>query len=220
MKNLHDLVTKKIRLPSPPVIAMRIIDMVRQDHFSFEDIGDIIRTDPALAARILRVANSPYYTLGQKIASIEMALLVLGTNVVKNIALSVVIWSATKQDGKNFDFDLYWRRAVTAAVAADLTSAAVGLNDPDIFVPALLQDIGVLIFIASCPGDYHLVLNAKTATQKPLSEMERHFFGFDHQQLGAVLLESWHLPEEIYLPILYHHNNDKLPDKHRSRIEI
>ena len=221
MKNTHDLIAGKIRLPSPPAIAIRILDAVRRDDLSFADLGCIIKSDPALMAQILKVANSPYYNCSQKVTSIETALSILGTNAVKNIALSVVLFSGLKKKVDNgFDFELFWRRAVSAAVAAELTAALVGLPDPEIFVTALLQDIGVILFYASCPEDYQLVLNAKFATMQPLNEVEQHFFGFDHQQLGAELLESWHLPEDIHVPILYHHSNDQVPERYRKQVDI
>jgi diguanylate cyclase (GGDEF)-like protein len=221
VNNHLDLISGAIRLPSPPAIAIRILDMVRKDDFSLRDLARIIESDPALLAKILKVANSPYYKCAGKIANIEKALSVLGTHAVKNIALSFVICSDMKvMDDKGFDIDLYWRRAITAAVAAELTAALLGKRSPDIFVSALLQDIGVILFWLSCQEKYHLVMNENLVAPGHLHEIERHCFGFDHPELGAELLKSWQLPEAVYMPILYHHRNEHVPDQYRCEAEI
>jgi diguanylate cyclase (GGDEF)-like protein len=195
--------------------------MVRKDDFSFSDLAQIIEADPALVAKILKVANSSYYNFARKVTSIEMALSVLGTHAVKNIALSFVICSDTKTEVDNgFNFDLYWRRAITAAVAADLTAALVGFRSPDIFVTALLQDIGIIVFNASLPEHYQLTMNENLASPAPLYEIEQHCFGFGHHELGAELLCSWQIPDVICMPIRYQHRHDPIPDQYRMQVEI
>lgn len=221
MKTISELISKKIRLPSPPAIAIRILDMVRKDDFSFGDLAQIIESDPALVARILKMANSSYYNFPRKVTGIEMALSVLGTHAVKNIALSFVICSKLKTTVDNgFNFDLYWRRAITSAVAADLTAALVGLRSPDVFVTALLQDIGVIVFNTAFPEHYQLTMNENLASPAPLYEIEQQCFGFGHHDLGAELLLSWQIPEEICMPIRYHHRQDAIPDEYRAQVEI
>jgi diguanylate cyclase (GGDEF)-like protein len=221
MNNIHELMGKKIRLPSPPAIAIKILDMVRKDDFSFRDLAQIIESDPALVAKVLKVANSPYYNVTRKVDNIDMALSVLGTHAVKNIALSFVICSDMKASGESgFDFDLYWRRAITAAVAAELTAALVGMKSHDIFVTALLQDIGIIVLFSSCPEEYQLVMKENIAGKGPLYEIEKECFGFDHQELGSELLSQWHIPESIYIPIKYHHRDDSIPDEYRRQVEV
>ncbi len=221
MINIQELISEKIRLPSPPAIAIRILDMVRKDDFSFSDLAQIIESDPALVAKILKVANSSYYNFARKVTSIEMALSVLGTHAVKNIALSFVICSDIKRRVENgFNFDLYWRRAITSAVAADLTAALVGFRSPDVFVTALLQDIGIIVFNASFPEHYQLTMNENLASPAPLYELEEHCYGFGHHELGAELLLRWQLPEGICIPIRYHHRLDPVPEQYRKQVEI
>ncbi|HTY20306.1 MAG TPA: HDOD domain-containing protein, partial [Geobacteraceae bacterium] len=74
MSNIRELMAGKIRLPSPPAIAIKILDMVRRDDFSFKELAQIIESDPALVAKILRVANSPYYNFNRRVDNIDMAL--------------------------------------------------------------------------------------------------------------------------------------------------
>jgi len=221
MGSIRELMEKKIRLPSPPAIAIKILDMVRKDDFSFRELAQIIESDPALVAKVLKVANSPYYNFTRKVDNIDMALSVLGTHAVKNIALSFVICSDMKTTKENgFDFDLFWRRAITAAVAADLTAALVGMSSQDIFVTALLQDIGIIVLFSSCPEEYQLVMKENIACKGPISEIEKRCFGFDHQELGAELLSQWRIPEGIFIPIKHHHGNGPVPEDYRMQVEI
>jgi diguanylate cyclase (GGDEF)-like protein len=209
---------RNVKLPSPPVIAVRILEAVRKEDTSFEDLAKIIASDPALTAKILRVANSSFYSVSQKVHSIQKALSILGTNTLKNLALSFVI--AKEMHGLSeggFDFDFFWRRSITAAVAANLLTTALGEKGDMLFVPAMLQDIGIIIMYLSNKDDYLKVLDEKRASGQHISSVEKRIFGFDHQEIGAEVLKSWGLPENIYQPIQYHHMEKQIPEKYRSQ---
>jgi diguanylate cyclase (GGDEF)-like protein len=119
-----------------------------------------------------------------------------------------------------FDLDMFWRRAITAAVAADLTAELVGLRSQDIFVSGLLQDIGVIIFQTSLPTEYCAVMKENVTGQESLHEIENRYFGFNHHELGAELLSSWHLPESIFQPILFQHRDKQIPEQYRKQTEV
>ncbi len=215
MGRLAELNKDGIQLPSPPAIAVRILETVKKEEASYGELARIISADPALTAKVLKISNSTFYGLPHKITTIEKALSVLGVEVLKNIALSFVISKETRgKEGEGFDFDYFWKRAVTTAVGAELTAKLLRCKNDDIFVCSLLQDIGVLIMYYCRPHDYLRVLDAKKASGKPVFEEERRGFGFDHQEIGAELLESWGLPEHIYAPIRHHHDGD-LPEEYR-----
>jgi diguanylate cyclase (GGDEF)-like protein len=221
LDKIKELITSKLRIPSPPAIAIKILNMIRKDDFTFKDLAAIIESDPALVAKILKVANSSYYSSTRKVTNIETALSVLGSHAVKNIALSfVIINDLSSKENDYFDLDIFWRRAITSAVAAELAAELVGLRSQDIFVSALLQDIGVVIFQTSLPNEYRTVMKENLTGQEPLHKIEERYFGFNHHELGAELLNNWHLPESIYLPILYQHGSAPIPEQHRKQKEI
>src|SRR5512140_2775894 len=129
-ERLQQLITDQLSLPSPPAIAVQILNAVQRDDVSLHDLARIISADPALTAKLLRVANSSFYSLPNQITSIERALTVLGTNVIKNIALSFAIAGdlrGSEQGG--FDFNYFWRRSVTSAVAAELLTSLLQRKD-------------------------------------------------------------------------------------------
>lgn len=213
-----DLIKNQIHLPSPPAIAVKILNTVQNAECSMADLETIISADPALTSKLLRIANSAIYALPNKIGNINRALSILGTNLIKNIALSFVITGEMQSNNdSSFDFDYFWRRSVTAAVAAELTLKLINKKDDDIFVAGLLQDIGVLVLFLSKGKEYNAILKHSLANEgKSLTQKENEFFQFDHQQVGCLVLESWNIPESITVPTRCHHEPDLAPDAHRQ----
>ena len=206
-----------IQIPSPPLIAIRILEAVKKDNESFDELARIISSDPALAAKILMVANSSFYTITQKVDSIPKALSILGTNTLKNIALSFVIAKGLRGPAAGgFDFDFFWKRALTAAVATDILSSEISVKSGDAFVTALLQDVGIVILYLCRASDYLKVFDEKRASSLLIEEAEKMVFGFDHQELGAEVLKNWGIPETIYEPIRYHHACHNAPQEIES----
>jgi diguanylate cyclase (GGDEF)-like protein len=212
MSVLERLLSSEVRLPSPPAIAVRILDLVRKDESSARELARVIQADPALASKMLRLVNSAFYARPRKISSVDTAVAVVGSNAAKNIALSFVLaQSFSTRRGERFDPDLFWRRSITSAVAAELISGAVRSPSEDAFITALLQDIGIAAMFTCRPADYLKVLDEKMVTGLPVVTVEREIFGFDHQEVGADLLQNWGLPESIYQPIRYHHDVEQAP---------
>ncbi|MDO9041958.1 MAG: GGDEF domain-containing protein [Desulfocapsaceae bacterium] len=216
---MHETI-KDIKLPSPPAIALRILEAVKKGDASFGELAQIISVDPALTVKILQVANSSFYSMPNKVNTIEKALSVLGMNITKNIALSFVIateLNGNKQEG--FDFIYFWKRAVTCAVGAELLASLLHYKNDDLFVSALLQDIGVLVLHLCRPSEYRQILDEKMATEASVFGSERKLFGVDHQEIGAELLAGWGLPETISTMIRYHHASD-CPEAIRMPVDI
>jgi diguanylate cyclase (GGDEF)-like protein len=211
---------KDINLPSPPAIALRILEAVKKDDASFGELAWIISVDPALTAKILKVANSSFYSMPNKVNTVEKALSVLGMSVTKNIALSFVIAQEMMgAESEGFSFKYFWKRAVTNAVGAELLASLLHYKNDDLFVSALLQDIGVLILYLCRPLEYRQVLDEKRVTEAPIYGSEVTIFGCDHQEIGAELLAGWGLPESIASTIRFHHRSD-CPDDLRMQVDL
>jgi len=214
---IKQLIEIELNLPSPPAIAVKILNAVQQDEAALAELGNIIATDPALTAKMLRVANSGIFVCNGTITNINRAMSILGTNIIKNIALSFVIASELSDNVQtNFDFDRFWRCSVTSAVAAELLSRVLGGKNDDIFVTALLQDIGMLIISLTKGDEYNTLLHEARITDGDLLQLEKKKYGFNHQQVGYALLMSWNLPDSICEPVLYHHQPEKADDSCRT----
>ena len=221
MKSIDDVLNDEAKLPSLPAIAIRIINAVKTDEASLNELSKIVSSDPAIAARILKVSNSSFYALPQKCDTIQKALTILGTKALKNIALSFVIVQAMQSsNGERFNYKFFWKRAVTSAVAADLISTFIKQKNDDIFISALLQDIGIVVLYLTMPDEYLMVLDERQVSNMPIVDTEKKVFGYDHQEVGARMLGKWGLPENIFEPIKYHHNSQKIPENCAAKARI
>jgi len=221
-EDIWQLLDNKVNLPSPPGIAVQILSTVQKEDFSLDDLEKIISADPALTSKMLRLANSSFYGLSSEVSNISRALAILGTNVIKNIALSFVIAADLRNDDESyFNFDYFWRRSVTTAVAAKLVFEAIGEKDEDIFVTALLQNIGILVMFLS-QGDSYLDILKKAANNDDvhLIQVEREEYQCDHQYFGAMLLKDWGIPTSITEPMRYHHEPEKAPERIKKKASI
>lgn len=221
-QEIRQLINQQFNLPSPPAIAVKILNTVQQQDFSLDDLEKIITADAALTGKMLRIANSAFYALPNKVSNVNRALSVLGTNVIKNIALSFVIAGDMKEETTSFfDFDYFWRRSVTNAVAAKLLVNELDENNEDIFVTALLQELGVLLMYLFKGEEYADILK-KCASNGGvrLTVLEKEKYRFDHQQLGYILLENWGLPESITHPIRFHHEPQAASEHLRETASI
>ncbi|OAG27357.1 sensor domain-containing diguanylate cyclase [Thermodesulfatator autotrophicus] len=220
MKILKDLSTKReLDLPSFPPLAFKLVDAVKEG--SFEKLAQLIRLDPALSSKVLKIANSPFFSRGKKIESLDSAIAILGTEMLLNIALSfVLIKFFAKKDGGKFDFLHFWRRSLTAAVAASLLAEACNYSQEKLYLGGLLMDIGILVLYHLRPNDYIQVLEDKKIEGISIIEAERKVFGVTHPEVGKELVPIWNLPFYLENYIFYHHEPDKAPKNLFKEIEI
>lgn len=216
------LIGAQINLPSPPAIAAQILNTIQDKDSSLTDLEKIIAADPALTSKLLRIANSAFYSLPYEIGNVSRALSILGTNVIKNIALSFVIAGDLRDKTESsLNLDYFWRRSVTAAVAAELVMGLLHEKNEDIFVTALLQDIGVLIMYLSREKEYSAALQqCMVDGETNLIQLEKEIYQFDHQQLSWTLLKTWGIPESIVEAVRYHHQPDSAPEKYRKTCSV
>lgn len=221
MKSIDEIINDDKKLPTFPAIALKIIEAVKTDEASLTEMARIVSSDPALAARVLKLSNSSFYSLPQKVDSVQKAMTILGTEAVKNIALSfVIVESMQTGDENGFNHKIFWKRAVTSAVSAELIADVIQQKSEDVFITALLKDIGVIILYLGMPEEYLNVFDEKRASDLPVNAIEKKVFGFDHQEVGARVLKNWGLPESIYQPIEYHHAIKKAPENCKTKAQI
>jgi diguanylate cyclase (GGDEF)-like protein len=207
----------KLALPTPPAVATLILEELGREDIDFDRLSRIITADPALTARILKVANSPLFSPAGNIDCIHVALTRLGTSQVTNIALSFILVHAfnKRRVESAFDFNFFWRHALTSAVAANLLHKEIYGENGNTFITGLLHDVGILIAGSQVP-EYCELFNDSPPPQKDLSQKEQQIFGFNHCELGAEVLREWQIPDTITQPIMFHHNPELAPREHRD----
>jgi len=192
------------RLPTLPAAALRILELCRDEEVDLWQIADAIASDPALAARILRSANSATLAAHGKVSTLTRAVALLGSKTVTAIALSFGLLRNRHTDRTGgFDSAGFWRRAVFSALAAraaaEITAPVV---DPEeAFVAGLLQDLGVLALAELFQHEYGSLCARAGGDHPLLAELERDAWGADHADASALLARTWHLPASLQFAI-------------------
>ncbi len=206
---LASVLTSK-ELPTLPLIASQLLALTTQEETTLTDIATLVSQDVALSSKILRVANSSFYSFPQQIASINQAVSILGINAVRSLVLSFSLLSMRGKRSKLFDFEGFWERSLIGAAATKLILEQVANADTDeAFICGLLQNIGQLIFASTLRQDYDVFLQRLQNESTPeanLAILERDFLGLDHTTAGFEVAKLWSFPESLLLPIKHHHD--------------
>ena len=153
--------------------------------------------DPALAAKILRVANSPLYALQRKTENLRQAIMLLGLNGTLTLALSFSLVSSLEDgSGGGVDYNYLWKRSLAAATCGRRLAATLSLGSEDMFLACLLQDIGMLVFAKVLPEIYKGI-GPNQSDHAYIQSVEREKIGADHAAVGAWMLQQWGLPQRL-----------------------
>jgi diguanylate cyclase (GGDEF)-like protein len=194
-----------VNFPSPPGVATHIIELARDPDIEMSKVAKALSMDSALSTKILRIANSPLYAQRRKSENLRQALVVLGLNATLTLALSFSLVKSLRSGKPNgLDHPLYWRRALLAATSA--RALADAMHHPmaeEIFLAALLQDVGMLALDQVVPDLYRGA--ALQRDHAALAEIERKRLQTDHAEIGGWLMRTWNLPERLHLAISHSH---------------
>ncbi|MDC8445959.1 MAG: GGDEF domain-containing protein [Nitrosomonas sp.] len=196
-------------LPTLPAIAVKVIELANDPDINLDDLCKYIMLDPALSAKILKMANSPLYKSRRSASNIRQAISILGTHTIIVIALSfsltnTFIRNPIKGNGI-IDNTQFWRRAIASALACRTLGEKLGLRFvDDLFLAGLLQDIGILAYIAIMPDEYEPVYTSSNDHDALLMN-ERLTFSSGHDEVGYALLKQWHIPDHIALTCIASH---------------
>lgn len=198
-----------LKLPTLPVAAVKVLELVQDPDVDVQSLGKVIEYDPAMAARLVRLANSSLFGLTREISSVRQALVILGLRTVKLAALSFTLLdSLVAKSGKD-SMAHCWRQIITNAMASRLLAPLFKLDPEEAFLAGLMQDIGTLICAQSFGPKYlSFVEQAKDESHPDLSHYEREAFGFTHTDVSVQLLEHWRLPSRIAEAVREHEEVD------------
>ncbi len=192
-------------LPSPPTYALKIIELVNDPELDIRQAVKVFSLDPVIVSKILRIANSPLYASQRNVDTLQMAILVLGLNATISLALSFSLVNGLRhnQHDAGLNHPLYWKRTGLAAAA----SRVLGIYSElpcleELFITALLQDIGMLALDRLCPDLYgESTLNQHQHTH--VINHERQKLGCSHATVGGWLLAQWRLPDRLHMAVTY-----------------
>jgi len=195
-------------LPALPIIASRLLEAVDDPDTSAAELADLISSDPALATRLLKLANSAYYGFPRRIGTVNLAVVVLGFETVRDLCLSVIIADCFfhADDELPISMDMFWRHSLNTAVATRLIYKLAGAHQVgEGFIAGLVHDIGKLFFSRYFPVETAQIINTVQNQYVSISDAEQEILKVTHPVAGAWLLEEWNLPDWLVKATKNHH---------------
>ncbi len=215
-------VQKITKLPTLPAVAREVLDLASDDLLAIDRLETLIENDPPIASKILSVSNSAFFGVGEPSTSIASAIVRIGFNNVKDIAISTALLSFLGNKNHNCPIEpkRIFEHSVAVGIIAKLLSCKFGLFEPEeMFVCGLLHDIGIFVLNSYFSEDYRTVI-AKLDNGTTLSEAENEVLGFTHPTIGIWLADKWKLPAFICSSIQFHHEPSSARDGHVSLIHL
>jgi HD-like signal output (HDOD) protein len=207
-KKPESLLKGLVELSSLPFIYIKINEAVNNPRSSMQDISDIISNDPGLSSRLLKLVNSAFYSFSSKIETVSRALLIIGTQQIRDLALATSVVNLFKGIPDSLvSMESLWKHSVACGLAAKKLAIARQSEShvERFFTAGIIHDVGRLVIYKKIPETARdMILRCKTE-RKPLCLVEKEVIGFDHSELGHKLAQSWHLPPSLEEAIACHH---------------
>ncbi len=194
------LVDESVELFSLPDIYFQVTSMMNDPRFSIEDIGQVIAKDPALSVRLLRLVNSPLYGFQSRIDTISRAVVVVGTDDLKNLVLATSVIDSFQQIPSDLvDMTDFWMHSIRCGVIARcLARESFFLHSERLFLAGLLHDIGSLVLYLKFPRESAEILRMSDHHRELIPVLQQKFIGFDYTEVGSVLIQNWQLPDSLF----------------------
>ncbi|HIJ59407.1 MAG TPA: HDOD domain-containing protein [Nitrospirae bacterium] len=206
---LEKIILETIDIPSLPPIAMKVLQLVNNDNASLKELEDTIAKDQSFSARLLRIANSPYYGKNRSIDSLSTAMILIGFNTMKSLVVAASLRDVQRKFGI-FEQKL-WEHSLAVSVTASQIAAQTKMMKPEeALVCGLVHDLGKMVLNMSLSEQYALVIERVYSEGLPFLDVENDLLGFNHCNVGGLIARKWKLPKNLEVVIEYHHT-DKFP---------
>lgn len=196
------------KLPSFPQAAAKLLEASKDEKSTLADLAKIVETDPGISVRVLEIVNSAMYGLKRKITTLSDAVVFLGLNEIKKLALGMTIFEKLFKTGhaERFDRLLFWRHCISVAVLSQEIAKEIQYPDPEeAYIAGLLHDIGKVLLDVRGRVNYGDFIEELENSTDLVIEKERDFLGLGHDDVGAFFCSLWKLPEKPTLAVKYHH---------------
>lgn len=217
---VDDALSKVGDIATLPEVTIKIIQIVEDPKSTARDLHDIIKNDPALSVKVLKVVNSAFYGLPGQVASVDRAIILLGLSAVKNIAIAASIARLFKGGRISQDFSAsdLWRHSVAVAVAAHAIAklSPFPVMADEVFVGGMIHDIGTLVQRQVYAEQFSEVVQRCVNRGVDFLACEREIIGADHQAFGVGLTTKWKFPRHLRASVGFHHNPEALSAELRN----
>lgn len=211
------------RMPSLSTTVTKVLEICNQPTTSPNDLNRVISLDPVLTGQVLKLINSAYYSLPNQITSLTRAIIMLGINTVKNLALSTAILGSVGKEGMEcLSMDKFLAHSICVGVTA---KSMAGLADiplahrEEFFVAGLLHDLGKIPLSNCFPDDYRKVIELCHMQRCSLVRAEAMIFGFDHRTTGRIIARKWQLNDNMIETFWHHHAPQKATEANKPLVQ-
>jgi putative nucleotidyltransferase with HDIG domain len=208
-------------MPSLSTTVAKVLEVCNNPQTSPADLNHVISLDPVLVGRVLKLINSAYYGLGQQVTNLVRAIIMLGINTVKNLALSSAVMGnlASGKQGAGLNMEGFWRHSLCVGVAAKIIAKKRSIDPKqteEYFTAGLLHDIGKIALNAVLPAEYMNAVSDSDRDRAALIRTEDRRLGINHCTAGAMIVKAWKLEGAVGDAIVFHHNHLEYDGEHRE----
>ena len=203
-------------------VISKIFEILNNSKSTVNDLENIIKLDPPLAVKVLKVANSAFYASRVEFNDLKEAVLWIGFDEIKNIALTEQLFKIFNTENNNFfSRKELWKNSIaTALLAKMIYRREYGEKGENIYTAGLIHNIGIIIIDQFLNEDFHKILEYREKEKKDHIQSENKFLAFNHSDIAGLLADNWNFPEELKLIIQNHHSPEKLPANLKKESEI
>jgi putative nucleotidyltransferase with HDIG domain len=203
------------RLPTLPIIFEQVLETIEDPRTTARSLQETIQNDQSITAKVLSMANSAYYGYTKQVSDLSRAIVILGFDMVKNIALSVSIFGMFPRKNPVFDVENFWLHSISSAYLGRLIAEATHYYDSEkAFISSLLHDIGIVVLSSHFEEDFAEAAKLINEEDVPFRVAEKKIFGFDHADVGTWLGEKWDFPQDLLNSIQFHHDPTEAPQRY------
>ncbi len=203
--DLEKIILDTIDIPSLPTVAVKALELINSDSSSIDELERIISRDQSFSARLLRIANSPYYGMNRRIDTISSGVMLIGFNTMKSLVVAASLKDMHRKFGL-FEQKL-WEHSLGVSVASSLLAKVSRLAQPEeALVAGLIHDVGKTVLNNSIPDKYALITQKVHEEGRFYKDVELEMLGYTHCDVGGLIARKWKLPKNLEAVIQYHHS--------------
>jgi putative nucleotidyltransferase with HDIG domain len=203
-KELEKAIMTAADLPTIPVVAIKVMKLIESEKATADELAKVVASDPAVAARVLKISNSSFYGCQRQIQTLSSAIVVLGFSTLR----SLVVAASVKQVYKPYGLTekMLWEHSFAAGLAAKIIAHELrAANEEEAFLAGLFHDIGKIIMNTLDRGKFHDVMQHVYNEGISFGDAEQSIYPFSHAEVGAYVIKKWNFPETLTTAILRHH---------------
>jgi putative nucleotidyltransferase with HDIG domain len=218
-KELESMIMSASDLPTIPVVATKVMQLIENESASAEELAKVVASDPAVAARVLKISNSSFYGCQRQIQTLSHAIMVLGFSTLK----SLVVAASVKQVYKPYGLTekMLWEHSFGAGLAARVIANSTRLvNEEEAFLGGLFHDIGKIILNSLDNQQFQMVVQKCYNDGMSFLDAEQQVFSYNHAEVGGLVIKKWNFPAILMQAVLKHHSFDFAEDEDTYQVRL